>query len=223
VIHIDIIDGVPGSAYTQSVPHFLPAFQRYADAVRLAWSLDAVTLHFAPTVRAADPDHWWLVCNNRSDVPNAGGYHDLQPSGLPYSRVFAGDAYREGFSLTVDLTHELAEMLVDPTLDREWFDGAGKTYLIEVGDPVEDDLYALDIDGVKCSDFVLPSYYRHWTGPATFDAAGHLTEPCPRLLSGGYISFLENGQWQQKFARLDNGAQSRRSQRYGRAARRATR
>lgn len=224
MIDIDIIDGVPGSSFTSRLTSYIPQFQRYATLVAGMWDLDTVQLRYAPSVREARPDAWWLVCNNRSDIPQAGGYHDVQPNGLPFARVFAGDAAREGFSFTVDLTHELCEMLVDPHIDREWFDGVGKTYLVEVGDPVEDDLYALNIDGVKCSDFVLPSYYTV-TGRTdiSFDQGGHLHAPCPAVLSGGYVSWVEDGQWQQKFARLDNGAQSRRSMRWGRAARRATR
>jgi hypothetical protein len=219
---IDIIDGVPGATFTADLAALLPVLQKYADIVTQQWSLDKVTLHFAASVREADPNHEWVVNNNRSPDPSMGGFHDIQPNGLPFSRVYAGDAFREGFSNTVDLTHELAEMIVDPMINRQWDDGAGKSYLIEVGDPVEADKDAINVDGVKCSNFVLPAYYgRRRINGGPYDYGRKLTAPCPAMTVGGYVSWLErdSGQWKQAFARLLDGTQSRRSMRYGRSAR----
>jgi hypothetical protein len=215
---IDIIDGVPGSSFTSSLPGLLSVLEKYAGLVTTAWNLPPVTLHYAARVPAADPHHQWLVVNNHSPDPSMGGYHDIQPNGLPFSRVYAGDAAREGHDMLVDLTHELAEMIVDPFINRTWDDGAGKVYLIEVGDPVESDGIAIDVDGHKCSNFVFPAYYSRSGGP--YDYGRVLLKPCPELFHGGYISWQEsaNGMWKQSFARLKDGTQSLRSRRFGRAA-----
>jgi hypothetical protein len=223
MIHIDVIDGVPGSPYTKDLASYVPAFQEYDNLVAAAWSLEAAQLRFAPSVQNADPTHWWLVWNNRSNDPHAGGFHNEQPNGLPIMRVFAGDAIREGFSPTVDSTHEQAEARVDPepmTKPRLWVGPDGAEYLVEVGDPCEQDTDGFEITAggvtILCSDFVLPSYYG---GRGPYDHRGLLPAPCPTLLQGGYISFMQGGQWNQKFAYLPDGKQSYRSRRYGRSAR----
>lgn len=217
---IDIINGIPGSSFTRDLSAQVPAFQAFADLVSAAWGLEPTTLHYAANVRRADPSHWWLVVNNRSDMVGAGGYHNQHPGGLPFGRVFFGDAIREGFSPTVDLTHELAEMMKDPWVESApalWADGQGRQYLVEIGDPVEEDQFGFEVQGVLCSDFVLPAYYGGSAGP--FDYAGHLSRPCPALLTGGYVSWLELDAWQQKFAALLGGGMSRRAARWGRTAR----
>ncbi len=221
MIDISIIDGVPGSSFTADLPTLLPAFQAYANLVTEQWSLEAVTLHYAASVAEADPAMWWLVVNGHSPDPSMGGFHSEQPQGLPFARVYAGDAMRDGYSMTVDLTHELCEMLVDPypeTSPSEWYDGVGKTFLKEPGDPVESDAIAITVDGVLCSNFVLPNFYsKSQVGP--FDYGRMLTKPCPAMVHGGYVSWIENYQWHQDTASLRDGTKSRRSERQGRSAR----
>lgn len=223
---IDIIDGVEGAEYTADLPTLLPALQAFANLVTEAWRLEPVRLHYAAAVPAADPSHWWLVVNSHSPDPSVGGFHDIQPNGLPFARVYAGDAEADGYSASVDLTHELAEMIVDPRIDKTWDDGLGKVYLVEVGDPVEEDGLGFEILGTKCSNFVLPAYYgRSLPSGGPYDYRRVLASPCPALWHGGYVSWLEKStnQWKQAFARRLDGTQSRRSQRFGRSARRAAR
>lgn len=218
---IDIINTVPNLVSSIKLGSCLPAFQRYANLICVHWMLSPVTLRF---VRLADanPENWWLLINGRSDQPGALGYHDEHPNGLPFSRVFATDDYEAGASLTVTLTHELAEMLVDPNPDTRaklWRAPDRRDYLVEVGDPVEDDIYSFTLPGskVKLSDFVLPAYYS--TGPGPYDYSRYLRHPAPALMSGGYISYLENNQWHQLNASLANGRQSYRAMRAGRSMR----
>lgn len=220
MIDIDVIDGVPGMVSTANLAGWTPAWETYANSLVVpAWRLDQVRLHFAPTVKDANPAHWWLVINGHSDQTGALGYHAVQPNGLPFSRIFAADDARYGVNLSVTATHELAEMIVDPQTTR-MFEAPPRTYIVEACDAVEDDRFAINVGGVLCSNFVLPAYFDAGSrGP--WDYKGVLAGPCPSLAPGGYIAFLENGMWHQTFARLENGSQSYRSQRYGRAARRA--
>ncbi len=74
--------------------------------------------------------------------------------GVPYGIVWTSGAPLEGWSR--DFSHELIEMLEDPTLDvRYYMDGS--SWMREIADPVEWDGYRLD--GVYVSDFVLPAWY----------------------------------------------------------------
>jgi hypothetical protein len=100
-----------------------------------------------------------------------------------------------GGQLSITLSHELLEMLVDPSGTRviqaadldPYSGGQQVNYLVEVCDPC--DVYSYDIDGVPVSDFVLPSFYDpNATGKVDF--AGFLARPLTVPL-GCYISWLD--------------------------------
>jgi hypothetical protein len=97
--------------------------------------------------------------------------------------------------LSITLSHELLEMLVDPggTTFRQAADidpysrGQQVKYLVEVCDPVA--VYSYYINGVPVSDFVLPSFYDpNATGKVDF--AGFLSRPLT-VRRGCYISWLD--------------------------------
>jgi hypothetical protein len=97
--------------------------------------------------------------------------------------------------LSIRLSHELLEMLVDPGGTRviqasdldPYSAGQQVSYLVEVCDPVV--IYSYDIDGVAVSDFVLPSFNDpNATGQVDF--AGFLARPLTVRL-GCYISWLD--------------------------------
>jgi hypothetical protein len=91
------------------------------------------------------------------------------------------------------MSHETLEMRADPEINQVIFnqttDSGGELFALEVCDAVEDDSLGYNIDGVLVSDFVLPT----WFAPALaskgikFDFLGHLHNPVPTLLPGGYI------------------------------------
>lgn len=197
---------------------WMPAFQAYVDAhLKPAWGVSAA-LHLVPKRKKADPKMWWMVVGDHSSQQGALGFHSDQPNGLPYSFIAAADDIRYGYSIPVTLTHELAEMLVDPMLDQFVMVGTRK-YIKEVCDPCEADVLGLLVGGVLCSDFCLPSYYTQ-SGTGPFDAKGVLLQniSVPGLLPGGYISYQQNGVWHQITARLKaTGEMGRRSLRQGRS------
>jgi hypothetical protein len=97
--------------------------------------------------------------------------------------------------LSITLSHELLEMLVDPSGTRfirapdldPYSDSQQVHYLVEVCDPCA--VYSYEIDGVEVSDFVLPSFYDPYaTGKV--DHAGLMDRPLWVPL-GGYISWLD--------------------------------
>jgi hypothetical protein len=106
--------------------------------------------------------------------------------------------------LSITLSHELLEMLVDPkgtrfiqAADLDPYSGHQQVnYLVEVCDPVA--VYSYKIDGVPVSDFVFPSFYDpRATGDV--DRAGFLARPLTVPL-GGYISWLDptDARWHER-------------------------
>jgi hypothetical protein len=97
--------------------------------------------------------------------------------------------------LSITLSHELLEMLVDPAGDRviqaadldPYSGGQQVNYLVEVCDPVV--IYSYKINGVAVSDFVFQSFYDP-TATGKVDYAHFLTGPLTVPL-GGYIAWLD--------------------------------
>jgi hypothetical protein len=197
----------------------VPALQTWDDTMlALAWGFDKCTYSFIPHGQLPVPGdpRWPVFLNRHSADAMALGWHDLQAIGT-FGRCFVGDCILDGLSWTVDVSHEVAEMRGDPTIDRTWTMPDGRLALMELCDPVEDDLFAIDVGGVKLSDFVLPSYFSNHGGLGRpWDYQGKLSGPCPTLLNGGYQSIFENGAWTQVTA-MHLGSRPRpsvRSQRF---------
>jgi hypothetical protein len=206
---------------------WLPALQDYLnDDVRHFWGFDPVTLHLQPDDVTFPPGVWRVDLTDHSAIMGDLGAHD-DDTGTPHAFVALADDIRYGSSITVTITHELAEMVVDPTTQREvTIDGV--VYVVEVADPVEADSdgYPKQVNGVKiqCSNFVTPAYFNLPGGPqdGRFDMRGELTAPCPATLPGGYLLYFKDGQWHTDAARLSDGSLSHRATKImGRTHRRA--
>ncbi len=184
-------------------------------------------LHLVGRAEQPVANYWKLWLMDNSDDAGALGYHD-DPGGVPEARVFVEDDIRYSSEISVTISHELMEMLADPTTTRMGPTIGGAQYIVEVCDAVEADEDGYPKLGVQVSDFVLPAYYgfRAWGVPlsAPYDFRGLLTASCPALRPGGYIMFLENGVWTNKMARYADGSLSHRAIRpLGRTFRRAAR
>lgn len=215
VINVAIINTASSKYITlEQLQSWLPAFQKYVDLFLFpSWGFTA-KLHLFASVPEADPNMWWMVINNTSDDPGALGYHDVQPNGHPFGRVFVKDDTEAKASIPVTITHELAELLGNPYVKNFAMLG-GKKWLRELCDAVEDDGQALLIDGVPCSNYVLPNYFVEGSkGP--WDYQGKLKGPCPTLTAGGYMGGFDGTHYITVNARLANGDFSYRSQRKGR-------
>jgi len=195
----------------------LPAFQaQVLEDFAPHWHYTA-TLHFAGLKNAVPSGMWPLYILDTTDVPGAGGYHD-DNTGTPEGKVFAADALQYGEAWTIDLTHELLEMLADA--DANTILPLPAPYsqyhcLQEVCDAVEADRngYAKHRwPTVRLTDFCYPAYFTG--GPGPYDAMRRLRGPAPALLSGGYLGIeLPDGQWTQITKRDELGGASRRSHR----------
>ena len=136
-----------------------------------------------------EPVHFFDSAHAADDV----GYHEVDPSGRPYAHVCVDYAIRhrsnwlEGKdAISATASHEVLEMLVDPTAMDYSFNGARTLWAHEVCDPVEENLYTIRVGRrtVPVSDFVLPAFFNAWS-PGPFDHLGVLKKPFS-LAKGGY-------------------------------------
>ncbi len=209
VLTDDKVQAVVPALQTQVRDHFAPV-----------WGIDA-DLEFV-TKDKLDKSRWWLIIFDNSDQAGALGYHDLNPTGLPIGKVFAGTDMQYGYQWTVTTSHELLEMLADPDINlTALMTPDQKTailYAYEVCDAVEADHYGYDIDGVLVSDFVYPSYFENMfmDQNVQFDYKKYLKNIVPDMLSGGYMSYwdINSGSgWQQINADRPSGIKGMRTPR----------
>lgn len=113
-------------------------------------------------------------------LPNAPGaiaYHDVNGQGVPvlFDGITLSDSLiGPGNSVSVAITHELAETMGDQACNLWADNGGGSEFALELCDAVES--YDYEINGVYVSDFVLPAFFNPThTGP--FDQMGKVTTP----------------------------------------------
>ena len=167
------------------------------------WGLDA-TLNFVPKDNKPPLGMSWIAVLDTADVAGALGYHDVTNDGLPLGKVFAKTTVDDGGKVSVTLSHEVLEMLVDPDVNLLCEIGTGRTrryFAYEVCDAVEADNLGYDINGVTVSDFVTPAYFETFLPKGRkFDFQGKLQSPMPAMLPGGYLAYEQDGSWHQIFA-----------------------
>jgi hypothetical protein len=188
VNHSTVVHGTDvtllADALTQQVEHLAQAgYDIYADV-----------LHYAPGHEPLDA--WRLYIVDDTDQADALGYHETTPTGQPVGYTFARTVTDAGLSWTVTSSHELVEMLIDPTATLGVDLGNGTWVAWEGCDPVEADAYGYKIDGIAVSDFITPAWFdRNAKGPYDW------TRRCHRpltLLPGGYVAVQRHGQWIQQ-------------------------
>ncbi len=163
------------------------------------WNVEATVEYLANKDQI--PQGVWPVQLVKSLPPGEGGFH-MTKRNQPYAKVI----YTPGsLEWTIDASHEILEMLVDPGGNRMQVseaiaisgngvaDVAGEQfeYLIELCDPCEADDCAYQIDGFAVSDFITPHFYDSAeTAGARYSFTGAIKKP-RQLLQGGYISFVD--------------------------------
>jgi hypothetical protein len=180
------------------VQDMIPAFsQQWNSDLKPAWGLDAATFTFVPQGQQPDSGAWWMVFLDDSDQANALAYHDLTDEGLPISKVFVKTILADNASVSVGATHEMCEMAVDPWLNSAYQDLQGVFWAGEVCDPVEDDQYGYEINGILVTDFVTPNWFGHQHSQTQIDLQNHAAQPF-EVLTGGYAQYFDPQQgWQQ--------------------------
>jgi hypothetical protein len=162
------------------------------------WNVSAAVSYLTDPTRV--PQGVWPVQLVKHLPPGEGGFH-LTKHNQPYAKVIASP---DNLDWSIDASHEIIEMLVDPSGNRFQTsaaikidgDGVADTdgryeYLVEACDPCEGNEFAYQIDGISVSDFLTPHFYdTSSTSGARYSFTGAITRP-RELLKGGYISFLD--------------------------------
>jgi hypothetical protein len=187
----------------------LPAFtQQWNNDLQPIWGVGEASFTFIPKSQPPAAGTWWVVFLDDSDQAGALAYHDLTNDGLPISKVFVKSILADKATVSVGATHEICEMAVDPWLNSAYQDPQGVFWAGEVCDPVEDDRYGYQINGVLVTDFVTPNWFAHEHAQGAIDFKGH-TNAAFEVLTGGYAQKFDFNQgWQQV-----TGSMARRSRR----------
>jgi hypothetical protein len=160
------------------------------------------------------PDGYWPMIIQDNIGFNAAGIH-MDRDGQPFALISAADSVDE-WSLTA--SHELCEMLVDPSGDKQMTGDSpipeqGRvSFLVEVCDPSEAADFAYSVNGVLMSDFYTPHYFDPMKAPGVrYSFTGAITAP-RQVLRGGYLSWKDSasGDWFQE-TWFDGGAPSFRN------------
>jgi hypothetical protein len=141
------------------------------------------------------PDHWSMVFLDHADHAHALAVHDLTPDGMPLARVFVGTTLKHNELVSVSASHELVEMLVDPSINLVTMHPHSKLiYGYESADPVEEMSFL--IDGIAMTNFVYPTYFEsfHKRRSVQFDHLNALTAPF-EIHAGGYQGVYKGGKW----------------------------
>lgn len=166
-----------------------------------------------------------FVDSDQNDDPDALAYHEFDPTengGMPYAIVDVEASLESDGTTGIAVSHELAEMLIDPGTNN-WagvggFDPTGgpnskptntKLFALEICDPVERAYFK--IDGVSVSDFVFPAYFEPWRDNSAIDYLGAITSPL-QIAPGGY-QIVRN---HDDISQLVNFTQERRCNRFRR-------
>ena len=135
------------------------------------------------------PGAFNMVVSDIPDQPGVLGYHD-DAGDVPEAKVFTLGPAEPLDDLSRTISHEALELVRDQDAAGFRLTMSGVAFADEACDAVEDTSY--EIDGVRVSNFVLPSWYVEGSsGP--WDHLHVLPGPCTKT-AGGYVIELRNGQ-----------------------------
>lgn len=190
-----------------------------ADAAHIVTAANiqaAQVVNLSPTIKpvahslwTGDPakipaDGWPMYWLPTADVAGALGYHDVDPHGKPYGRVFTrykGHAFpplrpgSDGLTISNISLHEGPEIEGDPPCTYVVKAPNGDEWALELCDPVESFVYDINLpDGtvVSASDFVTAAFFGQGHGPYDF-----MGKAKPFTIAPGGYAIINN---QQVFA-----------------------
>lgn len=194
---IDIVNYATRAEIAPALPNIVIALgKQLARDLQPIWGRVLPSLHLRKIV---PPHSSTLAIFDDADQAGALGYHDETPQGLPYGKVFAETILQNGGtiqdsanSISVTLSHELLEIVGDPSCNW-WADNVdGYSYAMELADAVEGDAYL--IDDVYVSNFVTPAFFDpHAPRGARLDYLHRLTRPFTMSRGGYQIRRQANG------------------------------
>jgi hypothetical protein len=161
----------------------------------------AATVNAFTSLDDVPPDYLPVIIEDDINVRGAAGVH-LDRHG----QVFALVQVSPSWPLTA--SHEILEMLADPTTNRLVAGQSPKRdqgrvlFLVEACDPCEAAEFAYTVNGITVSDFITPHYEDPMavTG-VRYSFRGNVTAP-HTVLKGGYVSWIDpvdHHVWQLQF------------------------
>jgi hypothetical protein len=140
---------------------------------------------------------------DKTDVPNALGYHDRNFKGIPYGFVFEELSKQVGESWTVTLSHEALELILDPEVNllvagphpNPSENARTVFHWYEACDAVQAQTY--EIDEVEVSNFILPLYFTEsdeYLGRNDFLGMSFKNDQTLKSFNvspGGYVGFYD--------------------------------
>ena len=169
------------------------------------------------------------LIQDTQDDPRDAGFHTVVVANnqqVPEARLFAdafdfvnGELNPIKDQLSVAMSHELIEMLVNPATTRPA--QGDPSYAVEACDPVSGTSYQKG--NVRVSNFVTPRYYGFSpTRSVDFDRLQKLQGPMPNVIPGGYLWKLQQmagggpAIWMVQAAPYEDGSLDKRLARSGR-------
>ena len=175
-------DDVPGLWDAKIRARAAEALTRNAGDVSRYW-LDGRPVK----VELGTPAPFRLIAVNRQlayEGTPASGYHDRDALG-PYGIVNIGAAHGSLAMVYLLLSHELAEALVNPNLDRTL-----NGYALEIVDPAVCCSYEIELGDrsrLRLNTFVLPHWFTGGAGPYTYPPNQYIKAPL-QTGPGGFIA-----------------------------------
>lgn len=208
---IFVVDKAPRYMPVSVVKHDIPEWEQATNKdFSPAWGTPQVKLVLTDVPPPNAPQ---AVFVNKGNVQGALAYHTVV-NGVPRIVVYAGTGAYYGYNNSVSFTHELFELLADPTIsetNQGWpypyinvvgslgtlGQSPGTIWFQEVCDPVEESFW--DINHVQISDFITPNWFNDEIGSgAGFDWMG-VTQAPFTIERGGYAQFWNGSQWSAIF------------------------
>ena len=170
------------------------------------WRYAPERVYFHSDVTTVSPSAWPIYVIDDPDIAGALGYHDLDPHGRPYGRVFVKTSLDAGSSVSSVLSHEVIEAFVDPDINAWCSDFQGNMYALEACDPVQSSYYKITLGGVatEVSNFVTPDWFKKGS-KKRMDWLRHLSRPF-ELERGGYAIITDENNERAIFANQPRSA-----------------
>lgn len=171
-----------------------------------AWTRWVASLLFFPDESQVPAGTCKIAIFDNSDTPGAAGWHSEQ-GGLPYGRVFAkpamdvgGDALMRDPTVASILSHEVLELLCDPTVNLWGSDfglhGPPRAYAFEICDAVEANSYGITVGSAgnvvsgRVSNFLFPAWFDPTGVTGPYDYLGLLSQPFA-MTPQGYLIYKD--------------------------------
>jgi len=166
-----------------------------------AWGTSAWSCVFYSSESLVPATAMKLYILDDADTAGALGYHDTDPQGDPYGRVFVkpilssgGDILSSANSVSVTVSHEALEMFGDREANLWAVMPSGSLLAVELCDPVESDAYpvVINLTTVMVSNFVFPEYFANDDDTTRFDYMKRLSAPWT-MTPNGYQIVMTGG------------------------------